>query len=93
MTQTHISKIFDSIRSKQLTTELGWRKYYDNGTSLFEYNIYKRKCKTPIAFIQIGQDDIAGIVIGLSVNKLDDIQNPIDCETLSQFETILDNLK
>jgi hypothetical protein len=84
--------IFESIRAKQLLSELNWRKYYDNGASLFEYKIYKPKSKKPIAFIQIGEDDITGNIIGLSVTSVNDIQNPIDCETLTQFERTLDNI-
>jgi hypothetical protein len=81
--------IFDIISSKQLLTELSWRKYYGNGTSLWEYKIFKPNCKKPIAFIQIGQCDITQKVIGVSVIYANDIQNPIDCETLTQFERAL----
>lgn len=84
--------IFDIISSKQLLTELSWIKYYDNGASLREYKIYKPKSRKPIAFIQIGQYDITQKVIGLSVTYANDIQNPIDCETLTEFERTLDNI-
>ena len=84
---------FDSIREKQLLTELSWRKYYDNGTSLWEYKIYKPKSRNPIAYIQIGQYDISQKVIGVTVTYANDMENPIDCVTLSEFENILDNLK
>ena len=84
--------IFNIIRSKQLLTELNWINYYDNGSSLWEYKIFKPNCKKPIAFIQIGQYDSTKNVIGLSVTYVNDIQNPIDCETLTQFERALDNI-
>lgn len=85
--------IFDIIKEKQFLTELSWRKYYDNGTSLWEYKIYKPKGRKPIAYIQIGQYDISQKVIGVTVTYANDMGNPIDCVTLSEFENILDNLK
>lgn len=86
--------IFEIIRSKHLLSELLWRKRYENETSLWEYKIYKYKPKSkkPIAFIQIGEYDNTGNIIGLSVTYADDMQNPIDCETLTQFERALDNI-
>jgi len=84
--------IFEIIRSKQLLSEFYWRKRYDNGTSLWEYKIYKPKSRKPIAFIQIGEYDNTGNIIGLTVTYANDMENPIDCETLTQFESILDNI-
>ena len=86
--------IFEIIRSKLLISELNWHKRYDNETSLWEYKIYKYKSKSrkPIAFIQIGEYDNTGNIIGLSVTYANDIKNPIDCETLTQFEKALDNI-
>lgn len=86
--------IFEIIRSKLLLSELNWHKRYDNETSLWEYKIYKYKSKSrkPIAFIQIGEYDNTGNIIGLSVTYANDIQHPIDCETLAQFERTLDNI-
>ena len=84
--------IFEIIRSKQLLSEFYWRKRYDNGTSLWEYKIYKPKSRKPIAFVQIGEYDNTGNIIGVTVTYADDMQNPIDCETYTQFENALDNL-
>lgn len=86
--------IFEIIRAKQLVSELNWRKRYANDTSLWEYKIYKYKSKSrkPIAFVQFGEYDNTGYLIGLSVTYANDIQNPIDCETYTQFENALDNL-
>lgn len=88
----HSRNIFEIIRAKQLLSELNWRKIYDNETSLWEYKIYKSKSRKPIAFMQIGVYDNTGNIIGLSVTYANDIQNPIDCETLTQFEKTLDNI-
>ena len=84
--------IFEIIRSKQLVSELYWRKRYENETSLWEYKIYKPKSRKPIAFIQICKYDNSINVFGLSVTYTNDIQNPIDCETLAEFERALDNI-
>ena len=86
--------IFEIIGAKQLVSELSWRKRYANDTSLWEYKIYKYKSKSrkPIAFVQFGEYDNTGYLIGLSVTYANDIQNPIDCETYTQFENALDNL-
>ena len=84
--------IFEIIRAKQLVSELNWHKRYDNGTSLWEYKIYKPKGRKPIAFVQIGEYDNTGNIIGLSVTYANDMQNPKDCETYTQFESVLDNI-
>ena len=84
--------IFEIIRAKQLLSEFYWRKRYDNGTSLWEYKIYKPKSRKPIAFVQIGEYDNTGNIIGLSVTYANDIQNPKDCEIYAQFESALDNI-
>ena len=84
--------IFEIIRANQLLSELNWRKRYDNETSLWEYKIYKPKSRKPIAFIQFGEYDNTGNIIGLSVISVNDIQNPIDCETLRHFERALYNI-
>ena len=84
--------IFEIIGAKQLVSTLNWRKRYANETSLWEYKIYKPKGRKPIAFIQIGEYDNTGNIIGLSVKYANDIQNPIDCETYTQFESALDNI-
>ena len=84
--------IFEIIRAKQLLSELNWHKSYDNGTSLWEYKIYKPKGRKPIAFVQIGEYDNTGYIIGLSVTYANDMQNPIDCEIYAQFEKALDNI-
>jgi hypothetical protein len=83
--------IFEIVRAKQLVSELSWRKRYANDTSLWEYKIYKYKSKSrkPIAFVQFGEYDNTGYLIGLSVTYANDIQNPIDCETYTQFEKAL----
>jgi hypothetical protein len=84
--------IFEIIRAKQLISEFYWRKRYDNETSLLEYKIYKPKSRKPIAFMQIGEYDNTGNIIGLSVTYANDMQNPIDCEIYAQFEKALDNI-
>ena len=84
--------IFEIIRAKQLLSEFYWRKRYDNGTSLWEYKIYKPKSRKPIAFVQIGEYDNTGYIIGLSVTYANDMQHPIECEIYEQFEKVLDNL-
>jgi hypothetical protein len=84
--------IFESIKAKQLLSELNWRKRYDNDTSLWEYKIYKPKSRKAIAFIQICKYDNSINIFGLSVTYTNDIQNPIDCETLAEFERTLDNI-
>jgi hypothetical protein len=83
--------LFEITRAK-VNTELSWHKRYDNGTSLWEYKIYKRNSKKPIAFMQIGEYDNTGNIIGLSITYANDIQNPIDCETLAHFKVALDNI-
>ena len=84
--------IFEIIRAKQLLSEFYWRKRYDNGTSLWEYKIYKPKSRKPIAFMQICKFDNSIDVFGLSVTYANDMQNPIECEIYEQFEKVLDNL-
>ena len=84
--------IFESIKAKQLLSEFYWRKRYDNGTSLWEYKIYKPKSRKPIAFMQICKFDNSIDVFGLSVTYANDMQNPIECEIYEQFEKVLDNL-
>lgn len=84
--------IFESIRVRQLLLELNWRKRYDNETSLWEYKIYKPKSRKPIALMQFGEYDNTENIIGLSVTYVNDIQNPIDCETLTDFERTLDSI-
>lgn len=84
--------IFEIIRGRQLSSELNWRKRYANDTSLWEYKIYKPKSRKPIAFVQFGEYDNTGNIIGLSVTYADDIQHPIDCETLTHFERALNKI-
>lgn len=85
----HVRHVFDVIRNKELLTELSWRKYYDNGTSLWEYKIFKGNSRKPIAFVQICQTDVTGVVFGLTLTYADDIQHPIDCNTLEHFNNVL----
>ena len=82
--------IIDTITSKGLNVRYSWSKKYDNGSSLFEFKIYKsRRHKKPLAFVQIGFYDKDYEVIGFTITYADRPSECIDCENLTDLESAL----
>lgn len=85
-------EIFATLEAKKLNKSYFWRKEYDNGTTLFEYKLFEPETEKPFAFVQFGAFNDNGNLISLSVTSVDDMRNPIDCESMEVFTNVLDNL-
>ena len=82
--------IIDTITSKGLNVRYSWSKDYSNGTSLFEYKIYKSsRHRKPLAYVQIGYCNTTKNVIGFTFSVPNKPSECIDCENLSDLENAL----
>lgn len=82
--------IVETIQKKGFDVRYSWSKNYGNGSSLFEFKIYKSKRhKKPLAFVQIGFYDKDKEVIGFTITYADRPSECIDCENLTDLESAL----
>jgi hypothetical protein len=82
--------IIDTITSKGLNVRYSWSKDYGNGTSLFEYKIYKSsRHRKPLAYVQIGFYNTTKNVIGFTFSVPNKPSECIDCENLPDLESAL----
>lgn len=82
--------IVETIQKKGFDVRYSWSKKYDNGSSLYEFKIYKsRRHKKPLAFVQIGFYDKDYEVIGFTITYADRPSECIDCENLTDLESAL----
>ena len=82
--------IIDTITSKGLNVRYSWSKDYGNGTSLFEYDIYKSsRHRKPLAYVQIGFYNTTKNVIGFTFSIPGKPSECVDCENLSDLERCL----
>jgi hypothetical protein len=82
--------IIDTITSKGLNVRYSWSKDYGNGTSLFEYKIYKSsRHRKPLAYVQIGFYNKSKEVIGFTFSIPGKPSECVDCENLSDLERCL----
>ena len=87
-------KIIDTIASKGYDVRYSWSKDYGNGTSLFEYQIYKTsRHRNPLAFVQIGFYNKSKEVIGFTFSYMPKPNEVIDCTTLSELEKCLEKIE
>lgn len=86
-------EITDTISAKGYNVRYSWSKDYGNGTSLFEYKIYKSsRHRNPLAFVQIGFYNKSKNVIGFTFSVPNKPSECIDCENLHDLEKCLDTL-
>lgn len=85
--------IVETIQKKGFDVRYSWSKDYGNGTSLFEYKIYKSsRHRKPLAFVQIGFYNATKYVIGFTFSVPNKPSECIDCENLHDLEKCLDTL-
>lgn len=86
--KTH--EILDVISNKGFDVRYSWSKNYGNGTSLFEYKIYKTsRHRKPLAFVQIGFHNESRDVIGATFSYMPKPNEIIDIEGGQDTEKIL----
>lgn len=82
--------ILEIITKKGFDIRYSWSKNYGNGTSLFEYKVYKtRRHRKPLAFVQIGFHNETKDVIGATFTYANDIHKVVDIEGGMDTEKIL----
>ena len=85
--------IIDTITSKGLNVRYSWSKDYGNGTSLYEYKIFKtNRHRKPLAFVQIGFHNINDEVIGYTFSYMPKPNEIVDCTTFADLEKCLDKI-
>ena len=86
------NEILEVITKKGFDIRYSWSKNYGNGTSLFEYKVYKtRRHRKPLAFVQIGFYNETKDVIGATFTYANDIHNVVDIEGGMDTEKILND--
>lgn len=82
--------IVETIQKKGFDVRYSWSKNYGNGTSLFEYDIYKSsRHRKPLAYVQIGFYNKSKEVIGFTFSVPNKPSECIDCENLTDLESAL----
>ena len=87
------SDILNTITTKGFDTRYSWSKDYGNGTSLFEFKIYKTsRHRKPLAFVQIGFYNDTKDVIGFTFSYMPKPNEVVDCTTIEDLYKCLDSL-
>jgi hypothetical protein len=82
--------IVETIQEKGFDVRYSWSKDYGNGTSLFEYKIYKSsRHRKPLAYVQIGFYNTTKNVIGFTFSVPNKPSECIDCENLPDLDSAL----
>lgn len=89
----NVNEILAEVR-KEKETRFSWRKMYDNGTELWEWEITtSRRMRKPIAHLQIGFHSGTKEVIGATISTYKNFTNhEYEVEKLEDVKKILETI-